>query len=119
MKLKWKFKSNGAINSSPVIKNGIIYFGSHDSYFYGLEIESGEKLFSFKTKNPINFSSIVSEQIIYFSDVTRLYALDLKNYKENWIFWKGEIYSSPFVYKTIIFICVDHKIIALDKKVVK
>ncbi|MBN2851559.1 MAG: PQQ-binding-like beta-propeller repeat protein [Clostridia bacterium] len=34
---KWKFETYGNILSSPVISEGVVYIGSHDSYLYALK----------------------------------------------------------------------------------
>ena len=34
---KWKFKTGGEIESSPAISDGVVYFGSFDSYLYAVK----------------------------------------------------------------------------------
>jgi outer membrane protein assembly factor BamB len=34
---KWKYKTEGWVESSPVIDDGRIYFGSSDGYLYSLQ----------------------------------------------------------------------------------
>ena len=34
---KWKFKTGDHVNSSPAVSDGVVYFGSHDSYLYALD----------------------------------------------------------------------------------
>jgi hypothetical protein len=34
--LKWKFKTGGKVHSSPVVADGVVYFGSYDGYLYAL-----------------------------------------------------------------------------------
>jgi len=40
---KWRFKTGGAIYSSPAISDNVIYFGSLDGYLYALDIEAREE----------------------------------------------------------------------------
>ena len=37
--VRWKFKTDDKIFSSPVIMNEIVYFGSADGYLYALELK--------------------------------------------------------------------------------
>ena len=36
--LKWKFKTKGKIFSSPVVSDGVVYFGSSDNHLYAVDI---------------------------------------------------------------------------------
>jgi outer membrane protein assembly factor BamB len=33
---KWKFKTEGAVNSSAVVQGGVVYFGSDDGHLYAV-----------------------------------------------------------------------------------
>ncbi len=35
--LKWKFKTEDAVFSSPAVADGIVFFGSSDNYLYAVE----------------------------------------------------------------------------------
>lgn len=39
---KWKFQAQGAIKSTPLYRNGFVYFGSRGGYFYKLNAETGK-----------------------------------------------------------------------------
>jgi len=41
--LKWKFQTGGAIWSSPVVAQGMVYLGSDDDSFYAVDAQSGEE----------------------------------------------------------------------------
>lgn len=49
-RLKWKFKTNGIIRSTPVFYNNKVYFGSWDTYVYAVDIANGALVWKFKTK---------------------------------------------------------------------
>ena len=42
-RLKWKFKTNGTIYSSPAVVNQTIYFGSNDGNFYAVDFKIDRK----------------------------------------------------------------------------
>lgn len=49
----WRFKSRNPIFSSPVISNGVVYFGGLDSTVYALEVSSGNVKWKLKTNGEI------------------------------------------------------------------
>jgi len=48
-KLRWSFKTNGIIHSSPAAYHGKVYFGSWDTYLYALNAADGKLVWKFKT----------------------------------------------------------------------
>ena len=76
-KLRWKFRTNGPIWSTPTVYNDIVYFGTKDSWFYAVNINSGQEERKFKKNNYGIFSSpIVYNDVLYF-DSAYLYSLDI------------------------------------------
>ena len=53
LSLKWKFKTEDSVISSPVVFDGIVYFGSLDAHVYAVDLQTGNKLWSFKTDDEI------------------------------------------------------------------
>ena len=49
-RLKWKFKTNGTIYSSPAVVNQTIYFGSNDRNFY----QANQNKFCHRDKRAMN-----------------------------------------------------------------
>ena len=52
--VKWKFKTNGFVTSSPAIDGNKIYFGSDDSTLYCLDINTANVIWKFKTGGAVN-----------------------------------------------------------------
>lgn len=48
-KLKWKFKTNGIIHTTPALYNNTVYIGSWDTYVYAIDALSGKEKWRFKT----------------------------------------------------------------------
>jgi outer membrane protein assembly factor BamB len=96
--LKWKFKTEGKIFSSPITKNGTVYIGSEDGFLYAIEEKSGNLKWKFKTNGAIYSSPGIFENIIYFGSFDgNYYAVNTKNGALIWKFktggehWLGEI----------------------------
>jgi outer membrane protein assembly factor BamB len=74
--VKWKFKTEGPVRSSPVLLDGILYIGSDDQSVYAIEEESGTQKWSFKTKGAVKSSPSIAEETVYiYSDDGSIYAL--------------------------------------------
>ncbi|MHB9053772.1 MAG: outer membrane protein assembly factor BamB family protein [Thermoleophilia bacterium] len=72
------------ISSTPVIDNGIIYFGTFGNRLYALNAANGKEVWEFRTNYEINFSPAVSNGIVYFSTGSHLIALDAATGKKKW-----------------------------------
>ena len=95
--LKWKFKTDGKIFSSPIVKNGMVYIGSEDGFLYAIDEKSGNLKWNFKTNGAIHSSPAIFENIIYFGSFDgNYYAVNTENGKLIWKFktggehWLGE-----------------------------
>jgi eukaryotic-like serine/threonine-protein kinase len=83
---KWKFKTNGKILSSAVVKGGIIYFGSDDSCLYALDT-TGLLQWKFKSNGFIRSTPAVSDSIVFFNTYGgTLFAINSKTGLEVWHF---------------------------------
>lgn len=88
--VKWNFKTGGKIFSSPVIAEGIAYFGSEDSNFYAVNTSSGKLLWKLHTNGKIPSSPVVSNNIVYFTSYDgHCYAADAATGKLIWKFQTG------------------------------
>jgi len=58
--LKWSFQTGNEITSSPVVVNGIVYFGSTDFKFYAVDANTGEKRWDFAAGSFVESSPAVS-----------------------------------------------------------
>lgn len=88
--LKWKFKTDGKIFSSPVAKNGIVYIGSEDGFLYAVEENSGKTKWKFKTNGAIHSTPGIFENTIFFGSFDgNYYAVNTQNGKLIWKFKTG------------------------------
>ena len=88
--IKWKLKyQEGDARerhfNPPVIYKNTLFFGSSDSNFYALDIESGFMKWVFKTSAPVNSVPYVDGEKVYFgSSDGFLYAADIKTGTKIW-----------------------------------
>lgn len=126
-KLKWKFRTTGAIRSTPCIYDGIVYVGSWDQYIYAVDQKSGELVWKYKTKADAENhllegiqASVVAENGLVFlgSRDGFFYALDAKKGNLQWQYstYPSWIASTSVVnHGTVFFGTSDsHQLIALD-----
>jgi eukaryotic-like serine/threonine-protein kinase len=148
-KLKWKFKTEGERRfaakhlhgaepaaetmpdpfdfflSSPVIANGLVYFGSGDTNVYALDAETGSLKWKFKTGDIVHASPALANGTLFIGSWdSYFYALDADTGKEKWRFKTGEdadthnqqgIQSSAAVVDGIVYFgCRDSKFYALE-----
>jgi len=41
--LRWKFKTGDVVHASPALADGVLFFGSWDSYFYAVDAATGKE----------------------------------------------------------------------------
>jgi len=99
-------KSYPAINTSPLVWEDKIYFGSDRKRFFCAEFQSGEQIWEYETEGAVHSSPARSGNTIILADVNGyLYALDADEGKEVWkTQLTGTIYSHPVLDDEHIFI---------------
>ena len=104
-KLRWQFKTPGAIRMPPTVADGRIYIGSGDGHVYTLEAATGRLLWRFRAAPierlinvygslnstwPVNSGVLVNDGVAYFGagiidhDGTYVYALDAATGRLRW-----------------------------------
>jgi len=131
--VKWKFKTEDKVISSPVLADGVVYVGSLDGNFYALNAKDGSEKWRFATKGRIFSSPTVYDGIVYFGSLDgHLYALDAKDGSLKWKVkgaegkkndWENEISQyqpevacSPAVSYGIVFVSVQGRVRGFDAK---
>ncbi len=91
--VKWTFKTEGAVVSSPVLAGGIVYFGSDDCSLYAVDQASGALQWKFSTSakdvpgGPVRSTPAVAEGAVYFGSYDgNFYALDAATGALKWKF---------------------------------
>ena len=57
----WKYHTTNRIYSSPLVDDGLLYFGSADRYMHILDAHSGELYWKYETKSIVSGSPTVIE----------------------------------------------------------
>ncbi len=77
--LRWLYKTNGAIRSTPVVANGRVFFGSADHYLYCLDT-TGKQLWKYEAADAVSSSPAVANGMVFFNDRSNnLYAIKASN----------------------------------------
>jgi len=85
LKLRWKFKTGGAVTSSAVIASGRVFIGSNDANVYCLDLATGRKVWSFATGDAVEAPPMVLGDTVYVgSSDTFLHALEARTGKARW-----------------------------------
>jgi len=85
--LKWKFKTNGHVNSSAAIEGNNLFVGSADGNLYCLNTITGSLVWNFQTGGAVHSSpAVVNGEVFFGSHDGNFYALNAKNGKLKWTF---------------------------------
>lgn len=85
--VKWSFKTGGAIVSSPVLADGVVYITSMDGHLFAIDEETGKEKWNFKSRMPIASTPAISGGALYFvSSAGSLAAIDIATGKPKWVF---------------------------------
>ncbi len=85
--IKWKFKTDAAVISTPAVIDGTAYFGSNDHYVYAVNIADGVQRWKFKTGSRVTSSPAVYDGRVFFASYDgNVYALDAKSGEQRWRF---------------------------------
>jgi outer membrane protein assembly factor BamB len=120
----WRFKTGGGMASSPLLVDGVLYFGSEDEHLYAVDSQTGQELWRFKSEGIIFSSPALAGGLIYFgsgcdcfpSEDEYLYAVDRQTGQEKWRFKTGNwVETSPAVADGIVYFgSGDQHVYALD-----
>jgi outer membrane protein assembly factor BamB len=88
--LKWKFKTQGKIFSSPAVVNDVAFIGSEDGNLYAIDSKSGKEKWRFKTGGAVHSSPAIYNNSVYFGSFDGYYyAVDRNSGKQRWKFKTG------------------------------
>jgi len=89
--IKFMFKINAPIRSTPVAFDQGLYFGGGDGYFYALDAVTGEELWKVKTGGAIFSSPAADRESVYFSSRDgNIYCLQRSSGKLKWKLTMGK-----------------------------
>lgn len=124
----WKFKTGGAVRSSAIVVNDLVYFGSSDGYLYAVNKKDGTLKWKFNCKSSVTSSPAYSIGVVFIlSEQQNLFALQSSTGKLLWeknigedkpYDWAFDYYfSSPVINgDTLLIASADGKLLSLNKK---
>ncbi len=114
----WRFRAEGAIQSTPVFTNNTVIFGCDDHKLYILS-EGGDLVGNIEVEGKIQGTPHVENNSVYFgSDDHHFYCFGLKSRKKKWkVKTGGKLFTPPEVAgKRILFLCWNNVLYCLNKK---
>lgn len=104
--LPWSpFSTGDKIWSTPVIHDGVAYFGSHDQYVYAVSLKDGEQLWRFPTGGAVVARPLLFEDTVVIGSFDKkLYGIDADSGKELWQisgknwFWAGAVANEGTIF---------------------
>jgi outer membrane protein assembly factor BamB/tRNA A-37 threonylcarbamoyl transferase component Bud32 len=105
----WTFQCQDEIRGTPAYKDGWLFFGCYDHFFYALHGNKGELIWRYQTDGPIVSRPIIEDgNVIFGSADHRLHVVNQLSGKILWSYFTGAaIYSSPVCSGGHIFIGSD------------
>ena len=105
----WLFdhiSEHAMVYSSPAVSQDIVVVGAQDRNVYGLDLNTGKKLWSFTTRGEVDSSPVISAGRVYVgSKDKKLYVLDLKTGRELSSFTTGRgIVATPAIGEGVLVI---------------
>jgi len=116
--LAWSpFSTSDKIWSSPLVANGVAYFGSHDHNVYAVSLSDGRELWRFTTGGTVVARPLLFKDLIVVGSFDRhLYALEAKTGELRWQFaaknwfWAGAVGGQGIIFAP----SMDGNVYALD-----
>lgn len=83
----WTYKTGGAVLSSPIIVDGVVYVGSEDKHLHAIDAKTGKQKWKLATKTLIDASPVYDDGVVYIgTDGGVLLAVDATTGKPKWQF---------------------------------
>ena len=94
----WRFKA-GVIETSPLLIDGILYFGSWDKKMYAVDVDTHKVVWSFQTGGQVKGGPAYSNGLLYFASYDRkVYCVDARTGKLKWSgSGNANFYATPTV----------------------
>ena len=88
LSLKWTFTAGSAVESSPAVADGVVYFGSEypDFSVYAVDTRTGAELWKYVTNGAVYSSPAVANGVVYVGsyDTSEVFALDARTGAKLW-----------------------------------
>lgn len=108
-RLRWSYKTEEEVRSTPTIANGTLYIGSYDNNLYALDLNTGKYKWRFTTEGGICGRAAAWKNLIVFgSEDYYVYGIEALSGKEAWRYrTHHHVRSSPCVHEDKVYIGSD------------
>jgi outer membrane protein assembly factor BamB len=89
-RVRWAFPTGDRVVSSPVLRDGTLYFGSDDGNIYAVEAATGRQVWKRATRGPVSATPAVVDDILYVGSYDgHFYALNSRSGALRWKYRTG------------------------------
>lgn len=89
-RVKWAFPTGDRVVSSPVMQDGVVYFGSDDGNVYAVDAKDGRQLWKRATGGAVSATPAIAGETLYVGSFDgRFYALNARSGAVRWKFTTG------------------------------
>jgi outer membrane protein assembly factor BamB len=105
-RVRWRFHIGSPVESSPVVRDGIDYFGAWNGVVYALDLNRHRLVWTHGTGAKITSSAAIAGNTLYIGDYAgRLWALFVRSGRTRWTGGvNGRIYGTPAVADGRVFV---------------
>jgi outer membrane protein assembly factor BamB len=105
-RLRWRFEIGSPIESSPVVRNGVDYFGAWNGRVYALDLRRRRLRWTFPSGAKITSSAALAGGTLYIGDYAgRVRALSVRTGRLRWTrAVNGRVYGTPAVSAGRVFV---------------
>ena len=123
LEIAWKFQTEDAVRSAPIIANDNVFISSMDKHLYAVDLATGTEIWKFEADDELEASGLYHNGFIYIgSNSGTFYAIRCENREPVWTFKaNGKITGSANIAKhpetgraVILFGSYDNNLYCLD-----
>jgi parallel beta-helix repeat protein len=105
----WNYTTDGLVESSPVVVDGVVFVGSNDGNVYALDQHTGAKIWNFTTGSAVHSSPAVAYGKVYVAAFDhKVFCLDAATGEHIWNYTTGGwMRSSPAVVDGKVYVGSD------------
>jgi len=102
----WKYHTDGTVQTSPIVTEGKVIFGSDDHSIHCLDADSGDNIWTYYTGDIIRSSPAVHNNRVFFgSNDSYVYCLDIEDGNMVWRFKTGgKVTATPTISEDKLFV---------------
>lgn len=101
----WSFPTGDKVWSTPVVRDGIVYFGSHDKNVYALHVGDGTEKWRYRTGGAVAGRPLLFRELLVVGSFDRkLYGIDADSGTLRWTlkggnwFWAGAVANESTIF---------------------